>query len=413
MDKYTLIKEIGDGSGGNVFKAYQIHTKEIVAIKKIKRKFSSLEEVRSIRELQALSKFNHPNVVTLKEAILENQDLYFVFEHMDKNLYEVMKERNTYFSEEEIRGIMSQILSGLAYIHKNGYFHRDLKPENILVKDGIVKIADLGLARELYSKPPYTEYVSTRWYRAPEVLLKCTSYDPAVDLWAVGAILAELYRCSPLFPGDSEIDQLWKICNVLGTPDTTIWPELMNFPRSMDFDLIQQLCSWDPRRRPTAEQAMQHPFFYVQRWVPNPLEDCFIPSFSRHGQNVNLELSLWDDSTYIDESALELTLGLSVSSIDVASNNRNTYIPQHNKEDVLPQDHYKMESDLWQNHVGVYDVLNIADALAKTVVQGCSCGCTFSALTEPNLDLNLSSHSSDGSMTDPYSIDHHMTNFFQ
>ncbi|KAJ1704643.1 hypothetical protein LUZ63_004422 [Rhynchospora breviuscula] len=449
MEKYNIIKEIGDGSGGNVFKAYQIHTKETVAIKKMKRKFNYLEEVRSLRELQALNKLSHPNVITLKEAIVENQDLYLVFEHMDKNLYEAMRERDTHFSEEDIKGLMYQILGGLAYIHKNGYFHRDLKPENLLLKDGVVKIADLGLARELDSKPPYTEYVSTRWYRAPEVLLKCTSYGPAVDMWAVGAILAELYRCSPLFPGDSEIDQLCKICNVLGSPDTTIWPELMNFPRSLDFNLIQvqpganlltaipnasleaidlfmQLCSWDPRRRPTAEQTMQHPYFYGR--VPKSLEDHFISSFTRHGENINLELSLWDDSTYTDESALELTLGpMSFSSIDVANNNSNGYISQHHREDAVLHDHYGMDSDLWQNHAGLYDFgalgmsmiswqhpqqQNIADTLAVTAVKGCSCGCNISRLEEPNLDLSLFNYSSDGSTID-HPIDHHTTDFFQ
>jgi len=97
-------------------------------------------------------------------------------------------------------------------MHKNGYFHRDLKPENLLVQSSTLKIADFGLAREINSKPPFTDYVSTRWYRAPEVLLRDTKYGAPIDIFALGAIMAELYTMKPLFPGSSEQDQIFKIC---------------------------------------------------------------------------------------------------------------------------------------------------------------------------------------------------------
>ncbi len=132
-------------------------------------------------------------------------------------------------------------------MHKHGYFHRDMKPENLLCAGPeLVKIADFGLAREIRyalvlsrlkhyctyvvfvncsSRPPYTDYVSTRWYRAPEVLLRSTVYSAPIDIWAVGCIMAELYTFRPLFPGNSEIDEIFKICSVLGTPDKKDWPE--------------------------------------------------------------------------------------------------------------------------------------------------------------------------------------------
>lgn len=118
---------------------------------------------------------------------------------------------------------MYQSLTGLSYMHKHGFFHRDLKPENMLIQNHndtsyTLKIGDLGLAREIRSRPPYTEYVATRWYRAPEILLHSTNYNSPVDIFAMGAIMAELYINSPLFTGVSEIDQLNKICQVLGTP---------------------------------------------------------------------------------------------------------------------------------------------------------------------------------------------------
>lgn len=113
-----------------------------------------------------------------------------------------------------------KIFQGLAFMHRHGFFHRDMKPENLLCSGPeLVKIADFGLARETRSRPPYTDYVSTRWYRAPEVLLHSINYNTPIDLWAVGCIMAELYTFRPLFPGTSEIDQIFKICSVLGTPE--------------------------------------------------------------------------------------------------------------------------------------------------------------------------------------------------
>lgn len=148
--------------------------------------------------------------------IRENDELYFVFEYMEKNIYQMTKDRKKPLPESRTRNVMFQILQGLAYMHKHGFFHRDMKPENLLVSDEVVKLADFGLAREIRSRPPYTDYVSTRWYRAPEVLLRSTSYSSPIDIWAVGAIMAELYTFRPLFPGASEPDQLYKICSVLG-----------------------------------------------------------------------------------------------------------------------------------------------------------------------------------------------------
>ncbi|XP_043804812.1 serine/threonine-protein kinase MHK isoform X3 [Manihot esculenta] len=286
MERYKILEELGDGTCGSVFKAIHMETYEIVAVKKMKRKFYFWEECMNLREVKALRKMNHPNIIKLKEVVRENNELFFIFEYMEYNLYQIMRERERPFTEEEIRSFMSQVLQGLAHMHKNGYFHRDLKPENLLVTNDVLKIADFGLAREVSSLPPYTEYVSTRWYRAPEVLLQSSTYTPAIDMWAVGTILAELFTLSPIFPGESEIDQLYKICCVLGTPDWTTFPGATNVSRLMNIcyseilpanlsdvipnasleaiDLIMRLCSWDPLKRPTADQSLQHPFFHKQ-----------------------------------------------------------------------------------------------------------------------------------------------------
>ncbi len=182
---------------------------------------------------------NHPNIIKLTQVIRDNDELFFVFEFMDGNLYDIMKGRTSFFPESFIRNVMYQIFQGLAFMHKNGFFHRDIKPENMLVKGDIIKLADFGLAREIRSKPPFTEYVSTRWYRAPEILLRSSNYNSPIDRWACGGVLAELFTLKPLFPGSSEADQLYKICAILGSPNMKTWPEGIKLAAKMSFKFPQ------------------------------------------------------------------------------------------------------------------------------------------------------------------------------
>ncbi|XP_051909957.1 serine/threonine-protein kinase MAK isoform X3 [Hippocampus zosterae] len=287
MNRYTTLKQLGDGTYGSVLMGRSNESGELVAIKRMKRKFYSWEECMNLREVKSLKKLNHANVVKLKEVIRENDHLYFVFEYMKENLYQLMKDReNKMFSENELRNIMFQVLAGLAFVHKHGFFHRDMKPENLLcMGPELVKIADFGLAREIRSKPPYTDYVSTRWYRAPEVLLRSSTYSSPVDLWAVGCIMAELYTLRPLFPGNSEVDEIFKICQVLGTVKKLDWPEGYKLASAMNFrfpqcvptplktlvpnasreaiSLMKDLLQWDPKKRPTAVQALRYPYFQL------------------------------------------------------------------------------------------------------------------------------------------------------
>lgn len=201
MERYKITKTIGDGTYGVVSKAIVRNTGEIVAIKRMKKKFYSWEECLDLREIKSLRKLTHPNIVKLKEVIRANDDLNLVFEYIEQNVVQLMNEEGQNLDEQRIRDIISQTIQGLAYMHKNGFFHRDLKPDNILFADNVCKIADFGLAREIRSQPPYTEYVSTRWYRAPEVLLHSRRYSQQVDIFALGCIMSELYLLRPLFPG--------------------------------------------------------------------------------------------------------------------------------------------------------------------------------------------------------------------
>lgn len=293
MNRYTTMKQLGDGTYGSVLMGKSNESGELVAIKRMKRKFYSWDECMNLREVKSLKKLNHANVIKLKEVIRENDHLYFVFEYMKENLYQLMKDRNKLFPESVIRNIMYQILQGLAFIHKHGFFHRDMKPENLLcMGPELVKIADFGLARELRSQPPYTDYVSTRWYRAPEVLLRSSVYSSPIDIWAVGSIMAELYTLRPLFPGTSEVDEIFKICQVLGTPKKSDWPEgyqlaaAMNFrfPQCVPINLktlipnasneaiqfMEDMLKWDPKKRPTASQALKYPYFQVGQVLGPP-----------------------------------------------------------------------------------------------------------------------------------------------
>ncbi|XP_034717947.1 serine/threonine-protein kinase MAK isoform X6 [Etheostoma cragini] len=286
MNRYTTLRQLGDGTYGSVLMGRSNESGELVAIKRMKRKFYSWEECMNLREVKSLKKLNHANVVKLKEVIRENDHLYFVFEYMKENLYQLMKDRKKLFPESVLRNISFQILQGLSFIHKHGFFHRDMKPENLLcMGPELVKIADFGLAREIRSKPPYTDYVSTRWYRAPEVLLRSSTYSSPIDLWAVGCIMAELYTLRPLFPGNSEVDEIFKICQVLGTVKKTDWSEGYQLASAMNFRfpqcvpthlktlipnasneaiaLMKDMLQWDPKKRPTAVQALRYPYFQV------------------------------------------------------------------------------------------------------------------------------------------------------
>ncbi|XP_021893050.1 cyclin-dependent kinase F-4-like [Carica papaya] len=292
MEKFKLVNGVGEGGFGSVFKAINKETGETVAVKKLKKPYNSWQEVLNLKEVKSLQRLNHhPHIVGLKEVVMEHSTVYFIFEYMDFNLLQLIKQRQGFlFSDAKIRNWCFQIFQALVYMHQRGYFHRDLKPENLLATNGKIKIGDFGLAKEISSQPPYTDYVATRWYRAPEILLGSHMYGAEVDMWAMGAIMAELFTLRPLYPGKDEIHQIYKICEVLGTPTEETWPNGLNLAKAYSYrfpslagqslstlipsagedaiHLIKWLCSWDPCKRPTAAQCLHHPFFQSCFTVP-------------------------------------------------------------------------------------------------------------------------------------------------
>jgi serine/threonine protein kinase len=303
MDRYKVVKPIAEGSFGTVCKGLNRITGEPVAIKTMRNRYFSWEECLSLREIKSLRKLTHPNLVKLKEVIRVNDELHLVFEYMEMNLFQLMKNRTRAFPEPQIRAILYQVLQGLAFLHKHGYFHRDIKPENLLLTEGICKIADFGQAREIRSKPLFTDYVSTRWYRAPEVLLKSSIYNSPVDLFAVGCIMAELYNLKPFAPGSNENDQMFKLCSILGAPSLEQWPEGFKLASQCGYyfpglsaqsfsvlvpgscfegvQIMIELFQWNPQRRVTPAQSRDMPIF---RTISNitilPLQTWTVPSVS-------------------------------------------------------------------------------------------------------------------------------------
>ncbi|RPB28110.1 kinase-like protein [Terfezia boudieri ATCC MYA-4762] len=333
-DRFEIVKDIGDGSFGNVVLAKVrgagssiARRGTLVAIKTMKKKFESFQPCLELREVIFLKSLPaHQHLVPALDIFLDptTKKLHICMEYMDGNLYQLMKARDHKpLDGSSVKSILYQILSGLEHIHAHGFFHRDIKPENILVSSSssyshdsagtfrrysnlvtppatppsyTVKIADFGLARETHSKLPYTTYVSTRWYRAPEVLLRAGEYSAPVDIWAIGAMAVEVATLKALFPGGNEVDQVWRVCEIMGSPGNWVnksgkkigggeWREGTRLAQKLGFsfpkmspvamekillppqwpaslcDFVTKCLMWDPKNRPTSVQALQHEYF--------------------------------------------------------------------------------------------------------------------------------------------------------
>ncbi|XP_051935016.1 cyclin-dependent kinase-like 1 isoform X1 [Hippocampus zosterae] len=219
MEKYEKLAKIGEGSYGVVFKCRNRDTDQIVAIKKfVESEDDPMIKKIALREIRMLKQLKHVNLVNLLEVFRRKRHLHLVFEFCEQTVLNELEKHPRGVPEAQLKSIVWQTLQAVNFCHKHNCIHRDVKPENILLtKTGVIKLCDFGFARILTGpEDDYTDYVATRWYRAPELLVGDTQYGPPVDVWALGCVFAELLSGSPLWPGKSDVDQLYLIRKTLG-----------------------------------------------------------------------------------------------------------------------------------------------------------------------------------------------------
>lgn len=216
-EKYEIISVIGEGSFGKVYKCKNIETGQYVAIKKFKHDNDyQLANNSWYRELKTIKKLSHPNIVQYIESFQKDNRGYIVYDYVDRNLYEYLKERSNGLDVKLIKSIMYQLCKAVKYLHKNNIIHRDIKPENILISNNKIKLCDFGYSKELEKESVLTENVTSLWYRAPEILLDGSGYGKEIDFWSIGCVMGELIDGNPVFPGNDSTEQLYIISKTLG-----------------------------------------------------------------------------------------------------------------------------------------------------------------------------------------------------
>ncbi|KAK8947609.1 Mitogen-activated protein kinase 4 [Platanthera guangdongensis] len=283
------IRPIGRGAYGIVCAATNSQTGEEVAIKKIGSAFDNrIDAKRTLREIKLLLHMDHENIIAIKDIIRPPQrenfnDVYIVYELMDTDLQQIVRS-NQPLTDDHCQYFLYQILRGLKFVHSAHVLHRDLKPSNLLLNSNCdLKIGDFGLARTTTETDFMTEYVVTRWYRAPELLLNCSEYTAAIDIWSVGCILGEIVTREPLFPGRDYVHQLRLITELIGSPDDASLgflrsdnarryvKQLPQHPRQRfgarfpnmahgAVDLLEKMLVFDPSKRITVDEALLHPY---------------------------------------------------------------------------------------------------------------------------------------------------------
>lgn len=330
VENYDKLNDIEEGAYGWVARARELRTGRVVALKRLKiddatgGSRAGLPET-GLREIQILKDCSHRNIVELVEVVVGDGDLakrrgasnerieniFLVLEFLEHDIKSILEDMPEPFLASEVKALLSQLASGVAYLHDHWVLHRDLKTSNLLLNNrGRLKIADFGMARYCGDPPPkLTPLVVTLWYRAPELLLGTREYGAAVDMWSVGCIFGELLTREPLLQGSNEVDQVTRIFELCGLPTDESWPGFRRLPNARSLRLpaskppsatgsvirarfpllttagcalLTDLLSLNPDRRPTAKQMLDHEYF---RQDPRPKHEALFPTFpSKAGQ---------------------------------------------------------------------------------------------------------------------------------
>jgi cyclin-dependent kinase 2 len=279
---FQKLCKLGEGTYGIVYKAKNVSTQEFVALKAIKYEDGN-DGIpgTAIREISLLKQLRHPNIVRLRDVAVLGDNLTLIFDYLDYDLKNYLGRTGSPLPIKAAKSFLYQILLGVNYCHSNRVIHRDIKPQNVLLgSDGVIKLADFGLARALsMGSEALTHEVITLWYRAPEILLGQKDYSLPVDIWSVGCIFAEMIMKVPIFAGDSEIDQIFKIFQIMGTPTLHTWANgctlqnyqptfpmwkpqpLSSIVKNLDpsgLDLLSRMLVLNPSNRINARNALRH-----------------------------------------------------------------------------------------------------------------------------------------------------------
>ncbi|XP_010475800.1 PREDICTED: probable serine/threonine-protein kinase At1g09600 [Camelina sativa] len=296
-DSFEKLEKIGQGTYSSVYKARDLETNQLVALKKVRFANSDPDSVRFMaREIIILRRLDHPNVMKLEGLITSrvSGSMYLIFEYMEHDLAGLASTPGVNFSEAQIKCYMKQLLHGLEHCHSRGVLHRDIKGSNLLLdQSNNLKIGDFGLANFYgsHQKQPLTSRVVTLWYRPPELLLGSTDYGVTVDLWSTGCILAELFNGKPIMPGRTEVEQLHKIFKLCGSPSEEYWkksklPHATIFKPQQPYKrcvaesfkslpssalaLVEVLLAVEPNARGTTDSALQSEFFTTKPFASDP-----------------------------------------------------------------------------------------------------------------------------------------------